>query len=132
MDCYNIRYIIKLFYEGLFKDHERYKVLFGFAMVTFGIAFALIWLSIGLFNIYARLYLKKADPGNWEKYRRNSFVFHKDYKKWLKGEYEDDNIFFKIYRKHEKFGKICFYVWLTFFVIVTLAVIIVDVFDVGL
>jgi len=131
-----IKYIVKslentvvLFYNELFKGDHCYMFLIGFIMVTFSIPFVFIWAGLGFVNLYARLYLKKADSENWEKYHKNSFTFYKDYKKWLKGEYENDSIFFKVYRKYEKFGKICFYTWLVFVVIIAIAVVIVDKFN---
>ena len=121
---------VVLFYNELFKGDQRYMFLIGFIMVTFSIPFILIWLSIAFVGIYAYFCLKKVDPENWEKYYKNGFIFHKDYKKWLKGGCEGGNVFFKVYRKYERFGKICFYTWLFFVVIVAIAVVIVDKFNV--
>jgi hypothetical protein len=120
---------VVLFYNELFKGDHRYMFLIGFIMVTFSIPFVLILAGFGFFTIYARLYLKKVDLESWEKYYKNSFTFHKDYKKWLKGEYEGDSVFFKVYRKYEKFGKICFYTWLFFVVIIAITIVIVDKFN---
>jgi len=132
----SIKYLTKslentviLFYNELFKGDHRYMFLIGFIMVTFSIPFVLIWAGLGFVNIYTRLYLKKVDPENWEKYHKSSFAFYKDYKKWLKGEGESDNVFFKVYKKYEQFGKICFYIWIVFVAIVAITVIIVDKFN---
>jgi len=117
--------VITLFYNGLFKSEQKYMVLLAFGIVTFVALVFLRFLIELCFGIYAGFRLKKIDPEGWERfkgYKRNSV-----YKKWLKGLYNPDDIYCKLYKKYDRFGNLCFVIWLIMFLLVAVAVIVSDI-----
>jgi len=120
-------------WHNLFQGEKKFIFFIGFCMITFGVPFLLIWLSAVWFDLYCNFCLRKRDPEAWKEARKrhgnNGFRFHRDFRKWLKEEYDPDDVFFKTWRKFDRFGKICLLIWFVFVVLVAIAVIIVDKFD---
>ena len=107
------------------ENDQKYMVLLAFVIVTFVALVFLRFLIELCFGIYAGFRLKKLDPEGWERfkgYKRNSV-----YKKWLKGEYNPDDIFCKLYKRYDGFGNLCFVIWLILFLLVLAVVIISDI-----
>lgn len=113
-------------WNNLFQGHERFKFYCGFCMVTFGVAFMLIWGYIAWINLYSYVAMRKKYPAEWKWMLDLSRKRGKNklYKEWIKDNTNCDNPFWRICRRKELFGKICLGVWFVIALSVGVAVLI--------
>ena len=114
--------IVTFFFEGLFKGREKVKFLLAFVLSTLVILVFLRIIIELIFGIYALCHLRRVDPEGYKNFV--GYKAHITYKKWLKGEYNPEDVYCRLYHKYEKAGNICLLIWMTFIVLVTTAVLI--------